>query len=113
VDDALNAFLRDLRGREAGDRTLVMMFSEFGRRVAENGSGGTDHGKAAPMFLAGTPVQGGLYGKHPSMTDLDGGDLAYTTDFRSVYATAIEDWFGIPHREILGETFERIPCLRT
>ncbi|MDP6407927.1 MAG: DUF1501 domain-containing protein [Planctomycetota bacterium] len=113
VDDALNAFLRDLRGREAGDRTMVMMFSEFGRRVAENGSGGTDHGKAGPMFLAGTPVEGGIFGEHPSMTELDGGDLAFTTDFRSVYATAIEDWFGVPHAEVLGETFKRIPYLKT
>ncbi|MED6334733.1 MAG: DUF1501 domain-containing protein [Planctomycetota bacterium] len=113
VDDALNAFLRDLAGREAGAQTLVMVFSEFGRRVEENGSGGTDHGKAAPMFLAGAPVAGGLYGAHPSLTELDGGDLGFTTDFRSVYATAIEDWLGISHAEALGSTFDRIPFLRS
>jgi uncharacterized protein (DUF1501 family) len=65
------------------------------------------------MFLAGAPVAGGLYGAHPSLTELDGGDLGFTTDFRSVYATAIEDWLGISHAEALGSTFDRIPFLRS
>jgi uncharacterized protein (DUF1501 family) len=72
------------------------MFTEFGRRVEENGSLGTDHGTATPMFLFGTHnnIKGGLYGHPPSLTDLDDGNLKMTTDFRSVYATAIKEWLG-------------------
>src|SRR6195256_4422920 len=72
---------------EGGDKVLVMTWSEFGRRVKENGSAGTDHGTAAPMFLLGAPVKGGLYGQQPSLTALDNGNLKFTTDFRSVYAS--------------------------
>jgi len=92
-DDGLDSFLRDVRRCEAGGRTLVVAFSEFGRRVQENGSGGTDHGKAGLMFVAGDPVRGGLYGKYPSLTDLDDKDLRFNVDFRDVYATATR-WMG-------------------
>jgi uncharacterized protein (DUF1501 family) len=71
-----------------------MIFTEFGRRVEENGSLGTDHGTATPMFMIGTGVTGGFYGKPPSLTDLDDGNLKMTTDFRRVYATAIQGWLG-------------------
>ena len=112
LGDALGAFLDDLAGTPAGDRTLVLAFSEFGRRVHENGSRGTDHGTAGPMFAAGTPVKGGLYGAHPSLEELiDTGDLAFTTDFRSVYATAIERWFGADSEPVLGGRFEPLPFL--
>ena len=92
--DAVRAFVEDLRriGR-AGD-VAVMMFTEFGRRVEENGSLGTDHGTATPMFIVGAGVKGGFYGQHPSLTDLDDGNMKMTTDFRRVYATMIREWLG-------------------
>ena len=83
-----------------------MTFSEFGRRVAENASRGTDHGEAAPMFLAGGGVKGGVYGSYPSLTSLDNGDLKYTTDFRSVYASVLEKWMTADSKKILDGTFK-------
>src|SRR5262249_40701871 len=71
-----------------------MVFTEFGRRVEENGSLGTDHGTATPMFIIGKGVRGGFYSKHPSLTDLDDGNMKMTTDFRRVYATMIKEWLG-------------------
>ena len=111
LDLGLSAFLDDLRGTEAGDETLVVVFSEFGRRLAENGSRGTDHGVAGPMLVAGTRVAGGLYGAHPSLAELDAGDLVSTTDFRSVYATVIERWFGVAPEKVLGAKYPLIPRL--
>jgi uncharacterized protein (DUF1501 family) len=92
--DAVRAFMEDIKriGRE--DDVAVMMFTEFGRRVEENGSLGTDHGTATPMFLVGKHVKGGFYGRAPSLTDLDDGNLKMTTDFRSVYATMIKEWLA-------------------
>ena len=85
-------------GRRSGigraDEVAVMIFTEFGRRVEENGSLGTDHGTATPMFIVGKGVRGGFYGKHPSLTDLDDGNMKMTTDFRRVYATMIKEWLG-------------------
>jgi len=88
-----------------------MTFSEFGRRVAENGSRGTDHGEAAPMFLVGGGIKGGVYGSHPSLDRLDNGDVTYTVDFRSVYATIIEKWFGRPADGILAGSFPALTML--
>jgi uncharacterized protein (DUF1501 family) len=102
---AVRAFYQDLQTQGNADRVLVMSFSEFGRRVAENASGGTDHGTAAPMFLFGNPVKPGLYGSHPSLTDLDNNDLKFTTDFRSVYATVLEKWLGADSRAVLNGSF--------
>jgi uncharacterized protein (DUF1501 family) len=84
----------------------VLVFSEFGRRVAENGARGTDHGVAAPVFLLGAEVRGGLHGKHPSLERLDDGDLVHTTDFRSIYATLIERCFAVRPETVLGKRFE-------
>lgn len=112
LDEALGAFLEDLSHTEAGRDTVVLVFSEFGRRVQENASRGTDHGKAGPMFLVGPRVKGGLYGEHPSLTELDGGDLAWTTDFRSVYGTVVESWFGVPHERVLGARYPLLPLIR-
>jgi uncharacterized protein (DUF1501 family) len=94
--DAVRAFLDDVARLGRADDVAVMMFTEFGRRVEENGSLGTDHGTAGPMFLFGKHdrVKGGFYGRPPSLTDLDDGNLKMTTDFRSVYATAITEWLG-------------------
>jgi uncharacterized protein (DUF1501 family) len=111
LDAALGAFLADLERSEPGRECVVLVFSEFGRRVAENGARGNDHGTAGPMFLAGPAVKGGLHGAHPSLTDLDNGDLRFTTDFRAVYATVIERWFGVKHQRVLGKHFELLPLL--
>ena len=111
LDGGLGAFLADVRGTPAGDQVLVLVFSEFGRRVEDNASIGTDHGTAGPMFLAGTPVKGGLYGKHPSLQELSDGDLIHTTDFRTVYATVIKTWFGIEPERILGASYTTLPAV--
>jgi uncharacterized protein (DUF1501 family) len=108
LDAALSAFVHDVSGTSAGDNLLVLVFSEFGRRVEDNASGGTDHGVAGPMFVLGTRVKGGLYGKHPSLADLDEGDLVHTTDFRSVYGTAIQRWMGIDAESVLGAKYPEI-----
>jgi uncharacterized protein (DUF1501 family) len=111
LDAALPTFLADISTTEAGKHTLVMAYSEFGRRVRENGSNGTDHGVAGPMFLAGAPVKGGLYGRHPSLSKLDDGDLVHTTDFRSVFATVIDKWFGTDPARVLGAKYPSLPIL--
>jgi uncharacterized protein (DUF1501 family) len=103
--DALTAFSNDLTSKGIWDRVLVMTFSEFGRRVSENASKGTDHGTAAPMFICGGTVKPGLYGKHPSLSQLDQGDLIHTVDFRSVYATVLNRWMKASASKILGRDF--------
>ncbi|MEO0511915.1 MAG: DUF1501 domain-containing protein [Planctomycetota bacterium] len=99
---AVRAFMSDLQEQGNDQRTLVMSFSEFGRRVGENASGGTDHGTAAPMFLFGPMVRPGLTGNHPSLTHLDNGDLVYTTDFRTVYADVLKTWMGADPAPVVG-----------
>jgi len=108
---AVAAFQEDLAAQGNQDRVLTMVFSEFGRRVAQNASGGTDHGTAAPMFLLGPMVRPGVLGRHPSLTDLDEGDLKFTVDFRSVYAGVLHDWLGADDRAILGGRFRRAKLL--
>jgi uncharacterized protein (DUF1501 family) len=92
--DAVRAFMQDIARIGRGDDVAVMMFTEFGRRVEENGSLGTDHGTATPMFLFGKHVTVGFFGRPPSLTDLDDGNLRMTNDFRRVYATVIKEWLG-------------------
>jgi uncharacterized protein (DUF1501 family) len=106
--DSLAAFQADLDAHGRADQVVTMMFSEFGRRVKENGSQGTDHGAAGPMFVLGKSVKGGIYGKHPDLNNLDEGDLAFTTDFRSVYATVIDDWLGASSKDVLGASYDRL-----
>jgi uncharacterized protein (DUF1501 family) len=108
LSGALKAFLDDLAAARLLDRVAVLCFSEFGRRVQENGSQGTDHGTAGPLFLAGGGVKSGLVGTAPSLIDLDGGDLKMAIDFRQVYATVLEDWIGLPSKSILAEKFEKL-----
>jgi uncharacterized protein (DUF1501 family) len=108
---SLKAFLDDLAAAGLAERVLVLIFSEFGRRVAENGSMGTDHGTAGPVLLAGPGVRPGLHGAYPSLTDLADGDLRMTVDFRRVYATVLEGWLGLPSREALGGRFEPLAIL--
>jgi uncharacterized protein (DUF1501 family) len=109
---ALRAFLDDLKAARLEERVAVLVFSEFGRPVQENASLGTDHGTAAPVFLAGGRVRGGLVGATPSLLDLQGGDLKAAFDFRQVYATILDEWLGLPSRTVLGGTFERLPLFR-
>jgi uncharacterized protein (DUF1501 family) len=111
-NQALAAFMQDLAGHGYGDKVLVMTWSEFGRRVKENGSAGTDHGTAAPMFLLGAPVKGGLYGEQPSLANLDNGNLKFTTDFRSVYASVLQGYLNAPASELLGGNYEILPLLK-
>jgi uncharacterized protein (DUF1501 family) len=92
-----------LKGRSIERDVLLVVYSEFGRRVQENGSRGTDHGAAAPVLVVGSGVRGGLHGRHPSLVELDGGDLACTTDFRAVYASIARDWFGVDPAPIVGD----------
>ncbi len=103
--DAVGAFCTDLKAQGNFGRVMMMTFSEFGRRVQQNASGGTDHGAAAPMFLFGGGVKPGMYGQYPSLTDLYQGDIKFNTDFRSVYATALERWLKVSSTQVLGRKF--------
>jgi len=99
----LASFRDALKQGGAWDRTVVMTYSEFGRRVRQNGSGGTDHGTAAPLFMMGGQVRGGLYGTQPSLTNLDAGDMRFAVDYRRVYASAAQEWLALPSaRTVLG-----------
>lgn len=102
VSTSITAFVNDLEQQGNGERVAVMSFSEFGRRVRENASGGTDHGTAAPMFIVGANVNAGPIGAHPSLTDLDNGDLKYKIDYRTVYAAVLENWLGVDSAPIVG-----------
>jgi uncharacterized protein (DUF1501 family) len=107
--NAIEAFYGDLAAHGNDKRVLTMTFSEFGRRVEENASRGTDHGEAAPVFLIGGEVKGGLYGLHPDLAQLNMGNLAFTTDFRTVYATVIERWLERPSAPIIGARYTTLP----
>jgi uncharacterized protein (DUF1501 family) len=113
VGDSLRAFLDDLaRSGDAG-RVAVLVYSEFGRRLRENASAGTDHGTAAPVFVLGGQVKAGLHGPYPNLQDLSDGDPKFAIDFRRVYANVLEDWLGVPSKPILGAAFEKLSLLRT
>jgi len=113
LGDALEAFMQDLANMQQQDNVVIMAFSEFGRRVKQNGSGGTDHGTAEPMFIIGNKVQGGLYGTYPSLSDLDNnGDLKFNADFRSVYAGVLKDVVGADPAPILAGSFDPISVMR-
>lgn len=108
---ALQAFHADLTQRGQDKRVTVMVFSEFGRRVRENASQGTDHGAAAPLLLVGGRVRPGVVGEHPSLTDLDDGDLKHRYDFRQVYATLLDEWLGCDASRVLGKAYDKLPLL--
>ncbi|MFQ5462965.1 MAG: DUF1501 domain-containing protein [Phycisphaerae bacterium] len=110
---SLRAFVDALARTSHLDQTLVLVFSEFGRRVAENASGGTDHGQAAPMFLLGGKVKGGVHGPLPHLDRLTDGDLAFGIDFRTVYATVLRDWLAVDPNPILGGKWASLPLLKT
>ena len=108
---AIRAFLDDLAAAKLADRVVLLAFSEFGRRPAENGSLGTDHGTAGPVFLAGPKVRAGLVGQTPRLGELVDGDLKWSIDFRRVYATLLDHWLGLPAEIVLGRRFEDLPLL--
>ncbi len=114
VADAIAAFFDQLQKAGQAERVLVMTFSEFGRRIQENGSKGTDHGAASCLLVAGPGVKGGAVGKHPSLAkdDLDGGDLKFHTDFRQVYATLLDGWLACDSERVLSAKFEPVALLK-
>lgn len=109
--DAMKAFYDDLAAHGDADRVLAMTFSEFGRRIEENASAGTDHGEGSPLFLVGGAVKGGVYGAYPDLTQSSMGNVRFSTDFRSVYATVLERWLGRPSAGILQGTFPTLGML--
>lgn len=108
LSGAMTAFYKDLSARGHKDRVLLMTFSEFGRRAKENGSRGTDHGSAAPMFLVGGKVKAGPIGAHPSLANLEMGNLKHHTDFRQVYAAVLEKWLGVNSEAVLGGKYQPV-----
>jgi uncharacterized protein (DUF1501 family) len=112
LGDSINFMFNELARTGHDKRVLAMTFSEFGRRVNENGSKGTDHGSGSCLFVAGPAVKGGLVGKHPSLSDLDSGDLRYHTDFRRLYATLLDQWLACDSHVVLGEAFEPLDLLK-
>lgn len=108
LSNSLAAFHRDLVAHQLADKVAVMVFSEFGRRVDENASQGTDHGAGSCLFVVGSPVRGGLVGRYPSLEQLGDGDLVFNTDFRSVYATLLDGWLGCPADQVLAADFPRL-----
>lgn len=111
LDRALKSFFADLKSQGNAERVVLMTFSEFGRRVSENASAGTDHGRASCLFVAGEGVKGGLYGQYPSLTDLDQGDLKHTVDFRGVYASVLEGWLKTSSKPVLRGDFPKLDLI--
>jgi uncharacterized protein (DUF1501 family) len=101
-------FYKTLKSTGHDGRVRLMTFSEFGRRVRENDSRGTDHGAASCLFVAGPSVKGGVVGKHPSLADLDADDLKFHTDFRRVYATLLDSWLECDSKTVLGAKWDHV-----
>lgn len=106
--ESIKALYENLKEHDLDKDVVLMTFSEFGRRAAENGGRGSDHGAAAPMFVVGTQVRGRLVGDHPSLTDLEDGDLKYKMDFRNVYASVLDKWLSADSKAILGDKFDSL-----
>ncbi|MBN2292390.1 MAG: DUF1501 domain-containing protein [Pirellulales bacterium] len=113
LSESVAAFVDDLKRQKLLDRVVLMTFSEFGRTLKENGRKGTGHGSAAPMFLAGGKLKGGLVGEHPSLTELENGGPKHHTDFRRVYATVLDNWLGFDSRPVLGDGFAPLDVFET
>lgn len=112
LGDGLAALRKALIELGRWDTSLIMTYSEFGRRPAENLSGGTDHGTASVQLMLGGRVKGGMYGEYPSLKRLVNGNLQYTVDFRSLYATVIDEWWGADPYDVFGQRFAKLPVLR-
>lgn len=118
VDTAIDAFYHDLRAHDAADDMVMLLWTEFGRRVRDNGSG-TDHGAGGVAFVIGERVKGGMYGEYPSLRDADltqqkegmFGNLRYSYDFRGLYSTILERWLGLDAKPIVGGAFEQLPFI--
>ncbi|CAN1554098.1 Protein of unknown function DUF1501 [Fimbriimonadaceae bacterium] len=110
--DAVTTFQAEMEKIGRADKVIVLAFSEFGRRVQENASLGTDHGNAGPMFLIGNKVKGGVHGPVPDLVNLDNGDVPFTQDFRGVYATALDDWMSGDSGLVLGGDFKHVDILK-
>jgi len=114
LGDGLGAFWQDITAHGHGDNVALMTFSEFGRRPTENASHGTDHGSAAPLFVMGGSVKGGIYGDTPSLTDLDNGNLKVQQDFRQVYAAMLQNWLGFDPTDVLpGGPYQALPLFNS
>jgi uncharacterized protein (DUF1501 family) len=113
VSDAVAGFLTQIGSTARASDVVVMVYSEFGRRVKANGSQGTDHGTSAPVFVAGARVVGGFYGEQPSLTNLVNGDLAVTTDFRDVYASMLEDVLSADAAQVLNKWPTKLKLIAT
>jgi uncharacterized protein (DUF1501 family) len=113
LSEATDAFFQDLAAAGRDKDVVLVTFSEFGRRVEENASAGTDHGAAAPVFVVGPSVQGGLYGIPPDLEHLVDGDVAHTIDFRSVYTTLVTEWLAAPAETAVSGTFPPMPFLKS
>ena len=113
VSNTVSDLYEDLKEHHANEEVVILMFTEFGRRVRDNGSG-TDHGSGSVAFVIGDPVKGGLYGQYPSLEPdkLDEGDLQWNNDFRSTYATLLEEWMGVDSKPILGGSFEQLDFIK-
>ena len=109
LSTSMSAFQKDLTAHSKDDQVMTMTFSEFGRRPAENGSGGTDHGTAAPLFVMGSKIKGGLLGKTPELVTDATKDLTYSTDFRGVYSSVLDKWLEADSSKILGDKYEHVP----
>ena len=109
---AVAAFQAEMEAAGKADKVMVLVFSEFGRRTYENGSAGTDHGKAGPMFLIGKNIKGGFYGGNPDFTELSQGDLIHKIDFRQVYAAALDNWMGADSKVVLGQAFNPMDVIK-
>lgn len=110
LSEAIRDFIQDLRNHNASEEVTILVFTEFGRRIRDNGSG-TDHGSGGGAYIIGDGVRGGLYGEYPSLEPSDwlyGEDLSHTIDFRSIYSTLLDQWLGVDPTEIVGGTFEQI-----
>ena len=113
VSNNVDTFYQDLRDHNASDNVMLLMFTEFGRRISDNGSG-TDHGAGGIAWVVGEHVKGGIYGEYPSLEpgqQEEGGNLRYGMDFRSIYTTIVEDWFKMDSQPIVGGSFEKVNFL--
>ena len=113
VSNNVDTFYQDLRDHNASDNVMLLMFTEFGRRIGDNGSG-TDHGAGGIAFVVGEHVKGGIYGEYPSLEpgqQEEGGNLRYNMDFRSIYTTIVEDWYKMDAQPIVGGSFEKVNFL--
>src|SRR5262249_59376427 len=112
--DGITGFLQEMKRIGRADDVVMYVHSDFGRRVPESTSLGTDHGTAQVNFVIGNAVKGGMYGRPPSLTDLVlDGNLESTTDFRQVYATLIAEWMGADAAQVLGQTFKTLGVFHT